>query len=251
MISQQKPETTLKSQAVTVLSRWRCDNLACSSVAFILWREDWAPEEWTQILDTTTPFVLNVFQTAGCAQMIESTWGRSLRNSVLPEHLIAVLQASGFNKIFCTPKASNGRQDLLFRIIWTDGDLPRLTTLSKQTSGCIGLAKGRHGMGLRCRQEAWKVICPSKDIPPDLQGATWIKIQPLPFGTSKDMLLQWALTCKWSIQPIRQGGATAWLIASCEPIPERGLCCSTLLLPPKGSNPQSPVLVGSIHSFVC
>ena len=47
-----------------------------------------------------------------------------------------------------------------------------------------------------------------------------IKIQPLPFGTSKDQLTQWALTYKWRIQPLRQIGARAWLVASTETIPE-------------------------------
>ena len=247
-------------------------NPACCSIAFTLWREDWNADEWGQILDATTPFIVNTFNQAGCVQLIQSTWGRSLRNrgkavaapqatsvqlhgSTLPEHLITILQASGFNKIFCTPKNAGGRQDSRFRIIWSEGDLPRLTTLSKQTSGCIGLVKGRTGMGLRFRQEdfseAWKIICPAKEVPPDLQGATWFKVQPLPYGTSRDMLLQWAKAYRWTIQPIRQVGATAWLIASAEAAPEGILMFNSSpvlakALPPKSKVSQSPVVVGDV-----
>ena len=247
-------------------------NPACCSIAFTLWREDWNSEEWGQLLDATTPFIVNAFNQAGCVQMILSTWGRSLRHrgkavaasqatsvqlhgSTMPEHLITILQASGFNKIFCTPKNESGRQDLRFRIVWIDGDLPRLTTLSKQTSGCIGLVKGRTGMGLRFRQEdfseAWKIICPAKEVPPELQGATWYKVQPLPYGTSRDMLLQWAKAYRWTIQPIRQVGATAWLIASAEAVPEGILLFNSSpvlvkALQPKTKASQSPVVAGDV-----
>ena len=79
----------------------------------------------------------------------------------------------------------------------------RLTSLSKTTSGCLGLVEGRDGMGLRFKREdfaaAWKVIHPAKEMPPDLHGAALIKLQPLPFGTSKDMLSQWAMTYKCAL----------------------------------------------------
>ena len=110
-------------------------------------------------------------------------------------------------------------------------------------------------MGLRFRQEdfteAWKIICPSKEVPPDLQGATWFKVQPLPFGTSRDMLLQWAIAYRWTIQPIRQIGATAWLIASAEAVPEGILLFNSSpvlvkALPPKSKASQSPVVVGDV-----
>lgn len=124
---------------------------------------------------------------------------------VQQDHLLALLQVSGFKRIFCTLKCTNGREDPHFRIIWAEGDLPRLTSLSKNTSGCLGLVKGRDGMGLRFKREdfaaTWKVVHPTKEVPPDLRGAEWIKLQPLPFGASKDMLMQCALTCKWKIDP--------------------------------------------------
>ena len=79
-------------------------------------------------------------------------------------------------------------------MIWTEGDIPRLTSLSKQTAGRLGLVKGREGLGLRFKQEdflaAWRIICPTKEAPPDLSGATLVKVQPLPFGTSKEQLTQ-------------------------------------------------------------
>ena len=219
----------------------RLSDPACGSIAFTLWKQDWDPEDWTRILESTTPFIGAIFAESGCPDLIKSTWGRSLRNrnravhaaqatsvqlhgSVAPENIPRVLQASGFNRIFCAPKGLGGRQDQNYRVIWTEGDIPRLTSLSKQTVGCLGLVKGREGMGLRFRQEdfsaAWRIICPTKEAPPDLNGAALVKVQPLPFGTSKEQLTQWALTYKWSIRPIRQVGARAWLIATTENIPK-------------------------------
>lgn len=108
-------------------------------------------------------------------------------------------------------------------------------------------------MGLRYKHDdfatAWKSIHPTKEIPPDLQGAEWIKIQPLPFGTSKEMLVQWAQTYKWQIKPIRQIGARAWLVASNEPIPSGILLYNSAPvldqpIPPKADRP-SPIVVGS------
>ena len=299
VVTSQPLETTLKYQAITipcelpdappiiiagtlvqfgekqlkcVEGSHRLKDPACGSIAFTMWKADWALDDWTHILDSTTKFVVSTFAAAGCSDMIQSTWGRSLRNhnkvvvaaqatsvqihgSVQPDHLLALLQVSGFNRIFCTPKGANGRQDAHFRIIWAQDNLPRLTSLSKTTSGCLGLVKARDGMGLRFKHEdfaaAWKVIHPTKEVPPDLQGAEWIKIQQLPFGTSKDMLIQWALTYKWKLQPIRSIGARAWLVASNESIPAgillyNGAPNLAQLLPAKTDQRKSPIVAGSV-----
>ena len=248
----------------------RLSDPTCGSIAFTLWQQDWDPEDWTRILDSTTPFIQTIFTESGCPDLIKSTWGRSLRNrnravhaaqatsvqlhgSVAPDHIPRILQASGFNRIFCTPKGPDGRQDQRFRVIWSEGDIPRLTSLSKQTSGCLGLVKGREGMGLRFRQEdflaAWRVICPSKEAPPDLNGAALVKVQPLPFGTSREQLTQWALTYKWAIRPLRQVGARAWLIATTEDIPSGILMFNAApvlarVLPPKTEERKSPIIAG-------
>ena len=245
----------------------RLSDPACGSIAFTLWKQDWDPEDWTRILESTTPFIGAIFAESGCPELIKSTWGRSLRNrnkpvhaaqassiqlhgSVAPENIPRVLQASGLNRIFCTPKGSDVRQDQSYRVIWTEGDIPRLTSLSKQTAGCLGLVKGREGLGLRFKQEdflaAWRIICTSKEAPPDLSGATLVKVQPLPFGTSKE---QWALTYKWAIRPIRQVGARAWLIATTEDIPSGILLFNAAPvlarpLPPKTEERKSPVIAG-------
>ena len=233
VVTQKQVDTSLKHQRVTlpceipgadpiilaglliqfgecVEGAHRLSDPTCGSIAFTLWQQDWDPDDWTRILESTTPFI-SVFTESGCPDLIKSTWGRSLRNrnravhaaqatsvqlhgSVAPEHIPRILQASGFNRVFCTPKGSDGRQDQQYRVIWTDGDIPRLTSLSKQTSGCLGLVKGREGMGLRFRQDdfsaAWRIICPTKEAPPDLNGAALVKVQPLPFGTSKEQLTQ-------------------------------------------------------------
>ena len=248
----------------------RLSDPTCGSIAFTLWKQDWDPEEWTRILESTTPFIGAIFAESGCPELIKSTWGRSLRNrnkpahaaqatsvqlhgSVAPENIPRVLQASGFNRIFCTPKGLDGRQDRSFRVIWTEGDIPRLTSLSKQTAGCLGLVKGREGLGLRFKQEdflaAWQIICPSKEAPPDLSKAILVKVQPLPFGTSKEQLTQWALTYKWSIRPVRQVGARAWLIATTEDVPSGILMFNAAPvlarpLPPKTEERKSPIIAG-------
>lgn len=55
-----------------------------------------------------------------------------IHGSVRRDHLMAVLQA--FRSVASTAsKSANGRQDPQFRIIWVEGDLPRLTSLAKNT----------------------------------------------------------------------------------------------------------------------
>ena len=96
----------------------RLSDPACGSIAFTLWK--------TRIFESTTPFIGAIFAESGCPELIKSTWGRSLRNrnkpvhaaqatsvqlhgSVAPENIPRVLQASGFNRIFCAPKGLETR----------------------------------------------------------------------------------------------------------------------------------------------
>ena len=43
---------------------------------------------------------------------------------------------------FVLPRGPTADRTPVSAFIWLDGDIPRLTSISKQTSGCLGLVKG-------------------------------------------------------------------------------------------------------------
>ncbi len=68
-----------------------------------------------------------------------------------------------------TPKLQHGEPNPDFRIMWINGNLPRVTALSAQSGQCLGLVKGRLGQGYGLRFKAadfvdsWKkLLCGSE-----------------------------------------------------------------------------------------
>ncbi|CAL1144715.1 unnamed protein product [Cladocopium goreaui] len=68
-------------------------------------------------------------------------------------------------------------------------------------------------------QQAWQKLKPDQ-APPDgrILPLTY-RVQPLPAGTNKEILLAWASTYDWNIKPLRPVGAKQWLICSDSPPP--------------------------------
>ena len=238
-------------------------------LAVTVWKQDWPEEDWQKCLQATTSFVRSHFEQG--ASLFLSTWGRSLRHhrkpvlaehassvqlhtSVTPDKLDGVLSASGFNRIFCTPKRKDGRPDDVFKVVWIQGDWARVTSLACKVERCLGLVRGKDGLGLRLHRDhfvaAWQVINPSLPVP--LLGAQQLdlyKIEPLPCGTTAVALEEWSKTLPWNVKPIKPLGSTAWLIGSSDKAPDSFLQFNSTpviakYLPPRAPQRTSLVLAG-------
>ena len=242
-------------------------------MAMTMWKQDWNDEDWQKCIFAPVGVLKNIMVAEDGNSMIQTSWGRSLRHrrklvlpdqassvqlhvAVLPEHLTTILEGSGFNKIFCTPKRRDGRPDDAYKVIWIEGDLARLTAISYKVSRCLGLVRGRDGMGIRLHRDhfaaAWAIIYPSLPMP-HVEGNMNLlyKLEPLPYGTSSAALEEWAKVVSWEIKPIKPLGARAWLLGTAVEPPSSFLLFNTTpvmakYLPPRESNRQNLVVAGRL-----
>ncbi|CAL1170709.1 unnamed protein product [Cladocopium goreaui] len=175
----------------------------CQLTAITIYKEDWPDHTWMEAVHSTSAFIRKVLQTDQLDKSLQAIWGRSLRNGrspASPNEAISIqvhatidsasfgklLQKSGFNKLYLTPKQQTGRPTSEYRIIWLHGEcsVPKAIAISAQTSGCAGLVKGKNGaLGLRYPQPAfdaaWQVINPKIAPPTDFQGLLMFNTSPL------------------------------------------------------------------------
>ena len=242
------------------------DSESCALIAITLCKEDWDQECWTDALHNTQSFLRRVISQENQSDSVLAMWGRSLRSgnspaspaqaltiqmhaTVLENKLEALLKQSGFNKLYMTPKLQHGETNPEYRIMWINGNLPRVTALSAQSGQCLGLIKGRlnQGYGLRFKAcdfvDSWKKLFPQTDPPNLPQGNLKFKIEGLPFGCSQQMLIDWADSLNWSISPFRTLGPQCWMIKTGK-VPPPGILmfnASPLLITPvqpKGSKSE-------------
>lgn len=173
--------------------------------------------------------------------------------TVQQKMLEKVMAASGFNAVFAVPKDDKGRINQDYRIIWCDGDITHMKILSSKVAKCQGLAKVKSTLGLRFHcsafKEAWAILCPNKPLPVDVSINHVFRIEPLPYGCTREMLLQWSKVMGWAFRPIKASGPRSWIIGASE-FPKNhfltfnGEPVLTKLLPPKQQASASPILAG-------
>ena len=242
---------------------------ACQIASITLWKQDWNSSEWNQATDQPFAFIRERLLKQGLSEGVVSMWGKSFRDQNKPTTALhatslqihctikkvklgSVLSASGWNSIFITPKDDQGRISQGWRVIWCSGDHAHLQHLASKTP-CEGLIRNKQNHGLRFSrdkyEEAWKIICPDKDIPKDLIINHVFRLEPLPYGCSADTLLQWSASVKWSIRPLKAAGPRAWIVGASEHpnshfLTFNGQPLIVKFLPPRHSQETSPVLAG-------
>jgi len=245
------------------------DAAKCMLMAITLYKGDFSVEQWTEATQNTFPFIRKLLQAEGLADAVLSMWGRSFRSDRAPcapvqaqtiqvhcsigmDKVATFLARSGFNHLFCTPKQPSGKISLDYRIIWLQCDSRQAAVCSAKVASCLGMAKGKKTLGLRFKDSdfdaAWDILCPNAPRPHQLKGELMFKAEGLPFGTTFEVMQQWAQKTGWVCQPIRNLGPRAMLLRSDRHPPEGVLMfnASPILvrhLPPKPAANAS-VLVG-------
>ena len=211
------------------------DSSSVHVCGIVVYKQDHDTATWDQILQAPVKTVKNLLALQGFANVLGRPWGRSFRlnDAPAPPHLAdrtlfhaevkpdryeQLLARSGFIKIFLTPKDEDGKASQLYRIIWYQGQITTLETLTAGQAGVAGLVKNRKGFGLRVRREAfdslWKLVNPGQALPEEHDDTFLYRVQPFPNGTSKEDLTNWGQQQDWSIHPIKTAGAKQWIVGA-------------------------------------
>ena len=243
----------------------------CEIVAMTMWKQDWEQKDWEAIVDQTTVFLRQIWKKSSIDDSaILSVWGKSMRNNknptsalhatsvqvhctVVKKLLAKVLAASGFNGVYTVPKDDKGRINQEYRVVWCDGDITHLKIMSSKVNKCQGLVKVKDTLGLRFHtsdfKDAWSILCPAKPLPVDVSINHIFRIEPLPFGCTGEMLVQWLKVMGWMFRPIKASGPRSWIVGASEVPKEHFLVFNgqpviAKLLPPKQQMSASPILAG-------
>ena len=242
---------------------------ACALIALTAFKEHFDAFSWEQCTTGTYAFFRSKLAEDGLPNCIQTSWGKSLRHqkaAATPAQATSVqihctvpitcvtqlLAQSGFNGIFATPKDRSGRLDSAYKVIWCEGDLPKVTSLSQKTANCMGLIRGKNSLGLRYKAEhfadAWTTIFPNV-TPPERVGTDKLyKVLGLPFGCSSEMIGQWCTAIGWKARAIKGLGPQGWLLgANTEPPPGIQMFNTSPVLIQSiqaKSEASAPVLVG-------
>lgn len=244
------------------------------TISITMWKSDWKTEDWAFLVDHPFAFARQVLKNQGQPDILQSTWGKSLRHmknpttaqhatsvqfhaTVKSEHMRDLLALSGFNYLWIVPKTEKGRLDLKWRILWIEGNFAHLNTVASQTQGCAGLVKSKTSFGLRYAEKdfeaAWNLVNPGKPVPQAMDTQNLFQVQCLPYGCSADMLHKWSQLIQWEFRAIRAVGPTSWLIGS-KSIPPEGIHTFNSrpvlikYLPPRDSLQNNPILAGPMPS---
>ena len=83
--------------------------------------------------------------------------------------------------LWAAPKTQQGRLSNDFKVIWCEGDLPKLATLSAKTSNCLD----GETLGLRFNAKdyatAFQAIFPGQEVPLTATGDKVFRVDGLPF----------------------------------------------------------------------
>ena len=237
-------------------------------MAITLWKEDWI-NEWPQIVTNPVAFVKSVGR---AEDQILSVWGRSFRNGKMPttssdatsiqmhclikeDSVNSFLSKSGFNGLWATPKTEEGRPSNNFRLLWLPDTMDRqeANVLAAKLHGALGLVKGKNRLALRILNahfdDAWKQLRPHEAIPEAIVTSKVFKIESLPFGTTMEMLKEWAGHQPWRIRPFRAVGPRAWVVGSSDMPPTHQLFFNSMPvlireLPPRFAQTSNPIVAG-------
>lgn len=132
-------------------------------------------------------------------------------------------------------------------------DKAAAAVLAAKLVGVTGLVKVKQKLALRVQTShfdaAWKHVCPSIPVPEAIETTKIYKLESLPFGTTKEMLMEWATHLSWKMKPLRAVGPKTWVIGSPSSPPASQLYFNTMPilvreLPPRFVAKQNPVVAG-------
>ena len=206
-----------------------------------VWKEDWDTQMWNAILTAPVKTLKHLLTLDGHQGLFGKPWARTFQHQgqhAEPAQATSfqvhgefenngrfpgLLQKSGFNKMYITPKDESGKPHPSWKVIWLDQTAVQIEAKTSTLTGTAGLVKGRKSLGIRIEsgsfQLAWSKLKPGEPLPDMRQTALVFKIQPLPQGTTAENLTEWGKLSNWNIKPIKALGAKQWIVGSDTPPP--------------------------------
>eukprot|EP00438_Fugacium_kawagutii_P000396 Skav209650 [mRNA] locus=scaffold650:120319:124749:+ [translate_table: standard] len=224
------------------------DAIQCHEVqicSFTVWASDWKPELWRELQTSPVKQVRKILEADGIKFTMNTPFGRTYHYQQAPcppeqsdsiqfhsevrvSELRQLLRHSGFNGVYIVPKGEDGRPSQHWKVVWVDMPQAKIHTISMTKPFVAGLVKGRKAMGVRCETkhfaELWALFHPDTEAPKIIPDGDVYKVQNLPYGVDKEVLLEWLQASAWNAYPVKSIGPRTWLIKAAA-APDREVLC--------------------------
>ena len=131
---------------------------------------------------------------------------------IVADDMRSILLQSGLEGIFVRPKGGHGLPDGCYRVVWLESDsLEQALAMIQTHANVMGVVKGRGNLGLRVAVESYTSIRQSNE---NVKILMEFVMAPVPVATDKGALQGVLDEFCWLAMPLRQMGATSWLIGA-------------------------------------
>ena len=203
--------------------------------AFAAYQDDWSESEWKVLKANPVRTMLNIWKKGGIDLPFTSPWGRSYRDHhdassqascptlqfharVSKPTLACLLQKSGYNRIYVTPKSWVGEVLSGYAIIWVPAPRDEVSAAAMGLQEQCGLVRSKMRFGVRVPEpsfsKAFEQLRPGADMPLRLQIRDTYRLSGLPPGLRSEDIARWGTAVAWPLRPLRPLGPRQWIVGA-------------------------------------
>ena len=208
--------------------------------AFTAFQDDWTESEWKALTANPVRKVAETWKQVGILSPFTSPWGRSFRSAsespsgapgdtmqfharVCENQLAGLLQKSGFNRIYVTPKSWTGEILPGYAVIWLQATREEISAIAMTLQEQAGLIRSRARLGVRVSEQAYvkafQHLRPGETPPARMPIRNTYKLSGLLPGLRGEDLTTWGNAISWPLRPLRPVGPRQWIVGAAAEVP--------------------------------
>ena len=240
------------------------ETVCCS---FTMFQDDFPAEaRWSDFAAAPVRSVVEAFRARGLEQVLHNPWGRVYRACGRPSQphlcdqftffakvpsgqLRALLQQSGFNKVYVVPRTWDRQLLQGWAVVWLNAPRGEIEKQALLVPEQHGLVRGKNKYGLRVPDKAFRKVFtqlrPGAEVPDNLDVRATYKVGPFPAAASAEAIREWSRRIAWPTKVIKSLGPQFWLLGSELPPPDEHMIYNqspVLATEVKGRESQQPVV---------
>ena len=195
--------------------------------SFQMYLDEWTGDgQWTSITKNPVRHACQVKQ-SGMDQVLAQPWARSFKKGQSPATPTTcdmilfsakvdrskpseLLQASGHNSVYVTPRDWGGKIMEGWAVVWTTAERSEATRLAMTVKHQAGLIRSKSRFGIRVASEhfeaVFRQIRPAQDVSEQVAVHHLYKLSPLPPGADAASITAWGRGLSWRIKVLKALG---------------------------------------------
>ena len=208
-------------------------------VSFYLYKEDFAANIWSELLQNPVRITRRLLTEAGWNAGLSKVWGRSFlcnhvkvpaekcdviafQATIKSEDENGLLTHSGVAGPYITSRDPHGRPCNKYRVLWLPDAKPDIQ-VKAASMNAFGLVRSKTGLGIRVLAEEYvkryEDLHPGKSAPAHVPVRFRYRLEQIPQGIQTTGLQSWATSLNWAIKIQKWNGPRTAIIGAEHPPP--------------------------------